>query len=182
LAAIAIGTAPGEYAASAEIQDRLALLRGYLPRGADTVSLFNRRMVLWASDGIQSILTKEQRQSIIDAAFAKQQRDGGWSTADLGSWARADGTPLDTASDGYATGLVALALQRAGIERTDQRLQRALDWLARHQDAASGAWHASSVNKKRDPATDVGKFMSDAATAYAVMALTAAKSPGSVRR
>jgi squalene-hopene/tetraprenyl-beta-curcumene cyclase len=182
LAAIAIGAAPGEYAASAEIQDRLALLRGYLQRGADTVSLFNRMMVLWASDGIQSILTKEQRQSIIDAAFAKQQRDGGWSTADLGSWARADGTPLDTASDGYATGLVALALQRSGINRTDERLQRGLDWLARHQDAASGAWHASSVNKKRDPATDVGKFMSDAATAYAVMALTAAASPGSVRR
>jgi squalene-hopene/tetraprenyl-beta-curcumene cyclase len=172
LAAIAVGTTPGEYSASQDIQDRLTLLRGYLQRGADTVSLFNRMMVLWASGGIQNILTKEQRQSIIDAAFAKQQGDGGWSTSALGPWTRADGTPLDAASDGFATGLAALALQRAGVGRTDPRLQRGLDWLAQHQDATTGAWFASSVNKKRDPATDVGKFMIDAATAFAVLALT----------
>ncbi len=75
LAAIAVGTAPGEYSASPDIQDRLTLLRGYLQRGADSVSLFNRMMALWASGGIQNILTKEQRQSIVDAAFAKQQSD-----------------------------------------------------------------------------------------------------------
>jgi hypothetical protein len=36
----------------------------------------------------------------------------------------------------------------------------------------TGAWFAASVNKKRDPATDVGKVMIDAATAFAVLALT----------
>jgi len=172
LAAIAVGTAPGEYSANQDIQDRLTLLRGYLQRGADTVSLFNRMMALWASGGIQSMLTKEQRQSIVDAAFAKQQSDGGWSTSTLGPWTRSDGTPVDAASDGFATGLAALALQRAGVSRRDSRLQRGLDWLAQHQDATTGAWFASSVNKKRDPATDVGKFMIDAATAFAVLALT----------
>ena len=85
---------------------------------------------------------------------------------------RADGTPLDAASDGFATGLAALALQRAGVSRTDSRLKRGLDWLSQHQDATTGAWFASSVNKKRDPSTDVGKFMIDAATAFAVLALT----------
>jgi len=104
--------------------------------------------------------------------FAKQQSDGGWSTSTLGPWTRSDGTPVDAASDGFATGLAALALQRAGVSRTDSRLQHGLDWLARHQDATTGSWFASSVNKKRDPATDIGKFMIDAATAFAVLALT----------
>ena len=172
LAAIAVGRAPGEYAASTEIQDRLTLLRGYLQRGADTVSLFNRMMVLWASGQLPNLLPPAQRQSIMDAAYAKQQDDGGWTTSALGPWARADGTPVDAASDGYATGLVVLALEQAGVSRTDPRLRRGLDWLVQHQDATTGAWFASSVNKKRDPATDIGKFMNDAATAFAVLALT----------
>jgi squalene-hopene/tetraprenyl-beta-curcumene cyclase len=172
LAAIAVGGAPGGYASTPDIQERLTSLEDYLRRGADSVHLLNRVMVLWASGQLPSLLTSAQRQSIIDAAAAQQQNDGGWSTATLGPWKRADGTPLEAKSDGYATGLVLLALQRAGVARTDARVAKGLEWLVRHQDSATGMWAASSLNKARDPATDVGKFMSDAATAYSVMALT----------
>jgi len=171
LAALAVGTAPGNYAANPDIQDQLKLLRDYLQQRADSEHLFNRAMVLWASSKLSGVLTPMQRQAIIEAAIAKQHEDGGWSMSDLGPWRRSDSTPLETSSDGYATGLITLALQNGGLQRTDVHVSRALTWLLQHQDSATGMWSASSLNKKRDPETDPGKFMSDAATAYAVLAL-----------
>ena len=44
LAAIAVGTAPGGYAARADVQDRVKSLRDYLRRGTESESLFNRLM------------------------------------------------------------------------------------------------------------------------------------------
>jgi squalene-hopene/tetraprenyl-beta-curcumene cyclase len=172
LADIAVGSAPNGYSSSADIQDRLGLLRDYLRRNVDTTHLMNRAMALWASGEDAGLFTNPQRQSIIGTLAAAQASDGGWSTAALGSWKRADGTSLDSKSDGYATGLVTLALERSGVPRSDPRVQRGLEWLTSHQDATTGMWSASSLNKSRDPATDIGKFMSDAATAYAVLALT----------
>jgi squalene-hopene/tetraprenyl-beta-curcumene cyclase len=55
---------------------------------------------------------------------------------------------------------------------SDARVSRGLDWLRRNQDRTTGRWMAVSPNKKRDPESDPGKFMSDAATAYAVLSLT----------
>jgi len=171
LAAVAVGTAPGNYAANAGIQDQIKLLRDYLQQRADGEYLFNRAMALWASSKLPSILTSTQRQAIIEAALAKQHEDGGWSMSDLGPWQRSDSTPLETSSDGYATGLITLALQSGGLQRSDEHVAKALRWLTQRQDVATGRWSATSLNKQRDPATDIGKFMSDAATAYAVLAL-----------
>ena len=61
---------------------------------------------------------------------------------------------------------------------SDARVSRGLSWLAAHQDATTGMWWTASLNKQRDPATDPGKFMSDAATAYAALALTLARITG----
>jgi squalene-hopene/tetraprenyl-beta-curcumene cyclase len=172
IAAIAIGSAPGNYAASPEIQEQTKLLRDYLQQHADTERLFNRAMVLWASSKLPGLLTSGQRQAIIESVVAKQHEDGGWSMSELGAWKRSDSTPLETSSDGYATGLMALALQAGGSQRDEVHVSKAIQWLTGHQDQATGMWTATSLNKQRDPASDIGKFMSDAATSYAVLALT----------
>ncbi len=175
LAALAVGSAPFGYAAAPEIQENLKALRGYFAREHGKVALLNQLMALWAGGSIPDLLADEQRRATIDATFALQQPDGGWSTASLGSYKRVDNTANDTRTDGYATGLATLALQAAGVAGSDPRLAKGLEWLRRSQDRATGRWAAASLNKERDPESDTGKFMSDAATAYAVMALTYGK-------
>ena len=175
LAALAVGSAPDAYASAPEVQQNLNALRGYFAREHSKVALLNQLMGMWASGRIPDLLTTEQRQSTIDATFALQQPDGGWSTTSLGSYKRVDNTPNDTRTDGYATALATLALQEAGVAATDSRIAKGLEWLRRNQDRATGRWPAASLNKERDPASEPSKFMSDAATAYAVMALTYAK-------
>jgi hypothetical protein len=171
LAAIAVGDAPGGYAADSAIRDRVDALRAFLQKNVDTTHLFNRAMALWASGELSGALTAAQRQSIVEALFAAQHPDGGWAIASMGPWKRLDGAPLDSASDGYATAVAVIALQRGGVARDDARLRAGTTWLVAHQTAA-GMWSTASVNKSRDPATDIGKFMSDAATGYAVIALS----------
>jgi squalene-hopene/tetraprenyl-beta-curcumene cyclase len=172
LAAIAVGRAPAGYASAPEIQGGMKLMREYLSANLASQILMDRVMVLWASTKIPHLLTPEQRKSIIDEALSKQQADGGFSLSSfVGAWKRHDSTPLETKSDGYATGVVALVLQDADVKAGDPRLQRALAWLEQNQDKTDGRWYAYSLNKQRDLSTDIGKFMSDAATSYAVLAL-----------
>jgi squalene-hopene/tetraprenyl-beta-curcumene cyclase len=174
LAAIAIHSAPGGYAGAADNQDRVKALHDYLRKNNEKQALLSRTMLLWASTLSAAVLPRDQQQAIVDALLRAQQDDGGWSTASMGTWKRADGTPLDARSDGYATGLVTFALESLADARTQPQVKRGLAWLVAHQDAASGGWFAASLNKQRDPASDAGKFMSDAATAYAVLALSKA--------
>ena len=175
LAAIAIHAAPGGYAASPENQDRVKALHDYLRKGNEQQPLLSRAMLLWASTTAPALLPSEAQQAIVEALLRAQQEDGGWSTASLGSWKRNDGTALDTRTDGYATGLVTFVLESAADARAQAPIKRGLAWLVAHQDPSGGQWVAVSLNKQRDPASDAGKFMSDAATAYAVLALTKAQ-------
>lgn len=172
LAAVAVGTEPGGYASRAEIQEPLGALRTFLRRDAGAQSMFNRAVLLWAASTLPDLLTAGDRRAIVDSLFARQNADGGWTLGALGDWKRSDGTTLDSVSDGYATGLVTFALQRAGCAIDEPHVAHARGWLEHHQDRATGRWTAASLNRKRDSTTAAASFMSDAATGFAVLALT----------
>ncbi|HTW64132.1 MAG TPA: hypothetical protein VME17_05925 [Bryobacteraceae bacterium] len=174
LGAIAAGTAPEDYRSTPAVETHLKALAGYLQQNFAKQSLINRVYLLWASAKVPGILQPEQQKAIISEVLSKQRADGGWNTSSLivATWKRKDGTAFDAGSDGYGTGLVAFALQEAGVPRTEPAMKNALAWLSHNQDKVAGMWMAYSLNKQRDPASDVGRFMVDAATAYSVLALT----------
>src|SRR6266571_2496845 len=134
LAAVAAGTAPGNYLARPEIQNNLKLLREYLNRESAAQTTVNRVVLLWASARLPGLLEPQQQKAIIAEVLGKQQADGGWSLSSLvGGWKRQDGTPQEGKSDGYATGLIAFALQQAGIPRENPQQKLAFAWLAANQ-------------------------------------------------
>jgi squalene-hopene/tetraprenyl-beta-curcumene cyclase len=173
LAAIAVGTAPGYYTPGVDRENdaRVELLRGYLKDRLPKQNLHNRAWGLWAATKVEGILTEAERKGVINQLLDKQRDDGGWGLPSLGTWVRNDRTAQETASDGYATGLILHVLQTAGVPKGHEKVAKGLDWLKRSQ-AATGPWRSVSVVKKRDPASHSGKFMSDAATAFAVLALS----------
>ena len=177
LAAVAAGTAPENYRARPEIQNNVKMLRDYLNRECAAQTTINRVVLLWASAKVPGLLDPERQKAIINEVLGKQQADGGWSLSSLvGGWKREDGTPQEVKSDGYATGLITFALQQAGIPRENAQQKQGLAWLEGNQSKTEGFWLAYSLNKDKEhhltPATAL--FMSDAATAYAVLALTEA--------
>jgi squalene-hopene/tetraprenyl-beta-curcumene cyclase len=173
LAAIALGAAPGYHppGAGADTDAGITLLRGYLKDKLQGQNLHNRAWGLWAAATLDGILTITEQKQLIDQLLDRQQDDGGWSLPSLGAWVRNDGSAQETSSDGYATALVLQVLQTAGVTKDHVKVARGLDWLKRNQ-TPTGAWRSVSVVKKREPTSHAGKFMSDAATAYAVLALS----------
>ncbi len=176
LAAVAAGTAPENYRARPEIQNNVKMLREYVNRERAAQIAINRVALLWASAKLPGLLAPKQQNAIIHEVLNKQQANGGWSLSSLvGAWKRADGTPQEGQSDGYATGFITFVLQQAGISRENAQLRHGLAWLAANQNKTEGFWLAYSLNKKNEHhlTPNTARFM-NAATAYAVLALTQA--------
>jgi hypothetical protein len=171
MAAVAVGIAPDHYRDDANIQANLALLRDYLRREAPKQPLVNRMLLLWASTKLPGLMTEPERAALKAEILRRQQPDGGWSLTTLGTWKRHDSSPFDSRSDGFATGLTVLALDESGVGKNSPEVARGVQWLLANQSKTDGLWPAYSLNLHRDPASDAGLFMSDAATAFAVMAL-----------
>lgn len=184
LAAIAVGTAPENYRSSPEIQNNLNLLRDYLNSKYTSQSVINHVALLWASSKVPGLVEPERQKSIIQEITSAQQSDGGWELSSLAwpsGWSfrsmvrrrlRSDWTRQDSASDGYATGLITYVLQETGMPGDNPTVKRGVAWLASNQDSTDGSWPSVSLSQHRNPSSNVGHFMRDAATAYAVLALT----------
>ncbi len=185
LAAIAVGAAPENYASTPEIQKNMTLLRGYLNREYSEQSSINRVGLLWASAKLPGLISQQRKQEIINDVLRQQRSDGGWSLAKMsGTWggwnlaslrrklSRIVGTTFTAESDGYATGLITYSLQLAGVSPQNAQLKRGLSWLQSNQQAADGRWAPYVLNKPANAETVVGHFRSDAATSFAVLALT----------
>ncbi|HEY2466311.1 MAG TPA: hypothetical protein VGI45_00545 [Terracidiphilus sp.] len=177
LMAVAVGRAPGNYREDPKIAENLRLLSRYLQSQYEAQPLVNKIVAMWAEKYFPGVMTFDQEQELVRRVSSLQHSDNGWSLTDLGTWKRRDNTPLETRSDGYATGLVVLVFEETGAERpiAHERELAGIRWLEANQDKSTGAWPAWSLNKNRDPESPVGKFMSDAATSYAVLALEDSK-------
>ncbi len=177
LAAVAVGRSQGLLTDEDKdgMKPKVVLLKDYLKGKFAAQPLHNRVWALWANQevagvlGKNTVLDEQERAKAVEELLKLQRDDGGWSLHSLGTYARKP-DKAEAPSDGYATGLILHTLLRSGVKKDDARIARGLQWLVKNQ-AETGEWKAVSVNSEQDPASFKGKFMSDAATAYAVLAL-----------
>jgi squalene-hopene/tetraprenyl-beta-curcumene cyclase len=177
LAAVAVGTAGPAYNAESTVKEQLQRLRQYLKQNYARQPLYNRLMALWACSAMGGVLTAADRKQLIEEIFAVQAKTGGWNLPSLGpkgrnAWKQATAYPQGATSDGVATGLAVYVLKRAGVAPDDPRLREGVQWLLRSQDPSEGTWPTIYLNRAQDPHSHEGKFMRDAATAFAALALT----------
>jgi squalene-hopene/tetraprenyl-beta-curcumene cyclase len=165
--AIGVGIAPDSYAQTDKARAGLARLREYFQK-TPAPDLHHRAMLLWASTKVDGLISPQQQAAAVQQLRAKQHEDGGWSLPSLGDWKRHDGSYNDknALSDGYATGLIIYVLRQAGVPTDDPAVQRGVAWLRSHQ-RESGRWFTFS------PSNDGPHYLSNAGTAFAVLALQA---------
>ena len=167
LAAVALTQTPAEYRDTPKVREQAASLNAYLMDALASWRLHDRLALLLA----RSFIPDSTRQSITADALGRQQADGGWTMESLGPWMAHTDAPPSSGSNAYATAFTAFALLRGGVAPSDARLAKALVWLQSRQDSTTGAWVATSMNKRYPDGSMESRFMQDAATAFASIAL-----------
>jgi hypothetical protein len=172
LAALAVGRTPADYRSVPSVAESIAALIGYLRDSSRQPGpLHDRVAVLWAASTLPGVMSGAERAQLIREIFEKQSTDGSWDAEDLGPWMPRPTAPSAEGGNSYATAFVAYVLGQAGIAPSHPGLARALTWLVDHQDSKTGAWPASSMNKRYPVDSMQALFMQDAATAFASLAL-----------
>jgi hypothetical protein len=146
-------------------------LAGYLQREQAAQSLHNRLMLLWASAGFPEALPAPARNVVVEEVWKRQQADGSWTTESLGPFQVHPNAPRAEGGNAYATAFVAYVMEQVNGGAADPRLARALGWLRAQQNPECGCWQAASMNRRYEPGSMPSKFMADAATSFAVLAL-----------
>lgn len=152
-------------------------LVGYLHREQAAQPLHNRLMLLWASSGFPEALPAAARRDIVDEVWKKQQADGSWTTEALGPFQPHANAPHAEGGSAYATAFAAYVMQQSGGDSANPKLALALGWLRAHQNPECGCWQSVSMNRQYEPGSMQSKFMADAATSFAVLALLGAGAP-----
>jgi squalene-hopene/tetraprenyl-beta-curcumene cyclase len=195
-AALAVGLTPALSSGTAA-RTGIAKLQNYLRTNYPTQNRYNRIWGLLASASLKAVLASAGRDELVVELQRQQHDDGGWSLEELGPWRWDRVSPpfhspgprdlsLAIKSDGYATGLIVYALRRAGLSVEQPVVTRGLEWLRVHQlpvrvgDREWAAWRAHSLNYDREHGGARGEawprlFMSDTATAFASLALSASE-------
>lgn len=166
-AAAALTQAPDDYRNTPKVRDHAAALNAYLLEGIESRRLHDRLALLLPRTFVPGAV----RDAIVAAAFSRQQPDGGWTIESLGPWMAHAHAPPSSGTNAYATAFAAASLLRGRVPASDPRLAKALNWLESHQNPATGTWPAVSMNKRYPDGSMESRFMEDAATSFASLAL-----------
>lgn len=163
--ALGASAAPDNYAQTEPAKSSIEKLRVWFRTNAPQ-TLHERGLTLLAHSAIGGILNDESLKQHVEAIFASQHADGGWSMTDMAPWQRKDKKPLDPQfTDGYATAFSAYVIARSGSTRDEPRLQKAVQWLKTHQ-RETGGWFTQSPFAR-------DKIASNTGTSFAIQALAA---------
>lgn len=165
MAALAVGRVPAN-TTPGQTQG-VRKLKAYVQTNIEGVPLHDQTALLWGSSALEGLLSPAQAKDIAAALREIQRRDGSFAIGQL----MPGHAGKSAKGDGYATALATLALCTNGLE--PDAAKDGVVWLRNNQQA-DGSWQGKSLN---GPGRTAERYMTDASTGYAVLALQTCAAP-----